>query len=130
VISGNGVDGVRLRGTAGAKLEGNTIVGNYIGVDKTGMVAYGNSQNGIYLEGCMNTTIGGTVDAARNVISGNGTDATVGGYGVHLGLHTVNCVVQKNYIGRNADNTANIVNSLGWMKDDGTGNQWLDNEHN
>ena len=52
---------------------GNLVTGNFIGTDISGMVALGNSGTGINIwGGPANNTIGGTTDAARNVVSGNG----------------------------------------------------------
>jgi CSLREA domain-containing protein len=53
--------------------DGNIVEGCYIGTDKTGTIAYGNSMSGVYICGTANQTIGGTVPAAGNLISGNGT---------------------------------------------------------
>ena len=53
---------------------GTLIQGNYIGTDKTGMVALGNGGGGgILITGNTSggNTIGGTAAGARNVISGN-----------------------------------------------------------
>src|SRR5262249_34230219 len=74
VISGNKGAGLILEG--GSNL---TIQGNYIGTKLGGHEALGNLGKGIVAAGgfrdegaVKNATIGGTTDAARNVISGNG----------------------------------------------------------
>ena len=110
LISGNG-GGILLLNFP----SNTTIAGNSIGVDATGTVALG---NGYAIEisvvgdfgGAGGITIGGTVPAARNVISGNGTgielDAaeTAGIFGT---------VIQGNYIGTNAAGDAAIGNGTG-----------------
>ena len=72
VISGNtggsGVDGIEVELSSG-----NFIQGNYIGIDVTGTLDLGNGGNGILIDRSSTTTIGGTLAAARNVISGNNT---------------------------------------------------------
>lgn len=70
VISANG-QGVVLR-RVGFDVSGNTVQGNYIGTDATGLVALGNRDGGVALFGVRANTIGGAVAGARNVISGNG----------------------------------------------------------
>ena len=87
-------------------MTGNTIAGNYIGTDITGSLDKGNSNAGILFYGGANAnTIGGTSPAARNVLSGNGTD------GIVLDSGSYNNVVQGNWIGINATGTATIGNS-------------------
>jgi hypothetical protein len=44
---------------------------NFLGTDATGLVALGNGLNGVRLESAQNATIGGALDAERNLISGN-----------------------------------------------------------
>ena len=61
----------------GIVIEGNqnTIAGNFIGTDASGMLDEGNDISGIYvLNGASNTIIGGSTAADRNVLSGNGDD--------------------------------------------------------
>src|SRR6185369_1441324 len=78
VISGNGTGGTPLH-TAGISVNDssdlNTIRGNFIGVDSTGAVALQNAKDGVAVNAATHTLIGGTTDAERNVISGNGQHA-------------------------------------------------------
>jgi len=71
VISGNLTDGVDIarKGTSG-----NTVEGNEIGTDATGLQPLGNFLRGIFIQDASNNTVGGTTLAAANVISGNGED--------------------------------------------------------
>ncbi len=102
VISGNTDSGVIINAC-----NGTLVQGNYIGTDPTGAVAMGNSQAGIYVfAGASNTTIGGTITGAGNVISGNTND------GVDLNGAS-NSVVQGNYIGVDVNGTAAKANSTG-----------------
>jgi titin len=64
VISGNS-NGVRLDASA------NVVLGNLIGTDKNGTVQLGNKSFGIVVGNGASNTIGGTVQGAANVISGN-----------------------------------------------------------
>jgi len=70
VISGNGQQGVVLTGGAA----GNCIAGNLIGLSAAGTNALKNNYDGILLSGASSNTIGGTIAAARNVISGNASN--------------------------------------------------------
>ena len=68
LISGNASHGIDI---ADATSNNNTIAGNLIGTDKTGLVALANGGDGIGVGGASGIIIGGTTAAARNVISGN-----------------------------------------------------------
>lgn len=112
----------------------NTVVGNYIGVDVTGAVAMGNTNNGIEISGfdfststllspsspllsaavlpsplnavvsSNNNIIGGTVSGARNII------ANCGSSGISLNLGCNNTVIQGNYIGVDVTGTVAMNN--------------------
>ena len=65
--------GVYITSRGGGRTGGNTVEGNYIGVGSDGGTPLGNAANGVFVEaGADGNTIGGTVAAARNVISANG----------------------------------------------------------
>ncbi len=67
VVSASGDSGIRINGGTG-----NRIVGNRVGTDATGRLDRGNAHEGVLLEGGVTaTTVGGTAEADRNVISGN-----------------------------------------------------------
>jgi uncharacterized repeat protein (TIGR01451 family) len=117
VISGNSHRGVRMVGGSG-----NQVLGNYIGTDATGAVGLGNG-GGVELEGASNTTVGGTGDGARNLISGNGFD------GVSIeasgGVATGNQVL-GNYIGTDAAGTSLLGNAgYGIRVGSGAGNNTI-----
>jgi len=82
--------------------DGNTIAGNFIGTDPTGMSSSDtSSQAQIYVTtSSKNTVIGGTAPAARNVIAG-------GNHGILLEVVS-DTTVQGNYLGVNAAGTAAI----------------------
>jgi hypothetical protein len=88
VISGNS-------GSAGLLIQSssNIVQGNYIGTDVSGTLAIGN-HFGIWINFASNNSIGGTVDAERNIISGNQS------HGILLtsDLSTTNRI-SNNYIG-------------------------------
>lgn len=63
VISGNDSDGVYL-----SQCYGLGVVGNYIGVDKTGLKELRNSGDGVEANQCCDLVIGGTTAAERNII--------------------------------------------------------------
>jgi hypothetical protein len=99
VIAANNGDGVLLDATASNDL----VQGNYIGTNDTGSAALGNS-NGVAIQGSGNT-LGGTVTAARNIISGNTGDGVL--------LASSGVAVQGNYIGSNLFGTSAIGNRVG-----------------
>ena len=73
LLSGNTGEGVQFLGTTAT---GNLIQGNYIGTDVSGLLDLGNRRSGI--SGVrFNTTIGGVVEGAGNVVSGNDANGGV-----------------------------------------------------
>jgi hypothetical protein len=80
----------------------NTIAGNFIGTDVTGMAYAAGGDSGIYLQGIGNT-IGGSAPADRNVIvaGSSGIERMIGFDG-----DTRNNTIQGNYMGVNAAGTA------------------------
>ena len=104
LISGNGINGIRIIGSVPAQFSnmpphemarttdfaspttsgepftkatnndfGNHLVfGNHIGTTLDGTTAMANGEDGVFLAFETETTIGGTTEAARNIISGNG----------------------------------------------------------
>lgn len=120
VISGNSDDGINLCQLPGfGAASGNVIQGNYIGVNASGNAALGNSDDGIKIEGAVNTQIGGTTSGARNLISGNGSA------GIRIvGAASTGQVIQGNYIGTNFNADAALGNGVAGivLSDSTTGN--------
>ncbi len=117
VISGNGGnpgigggDGIRLGSGSGT-----TIQGNKIGTDITGTTALPNVGDGINFNGASNSTVGGTVAGAGNLISGN-SGPGIGIFGSSSGNH-----VEGNSIGLNASGTGGLANTDG-VQVTGSGN--------
>ncbi|MDY3556247.1 DUF4347 domain-containing protein [Gemmata sp. JC717] len=99
VISGNGEDGVSV---SGAMATGNTILGNYIGLDPAGVTAIGNAYSGVLTtNGATGTTVGGTAPGAGNLISGNAE------YGVRI--EADNTTVKGNVIGLFGDGSVSAT---------------------
>ncbi|MBM4091814.1 MAG: hypothetical protein FJ276_20660, partial [Planctomycetes bacterium] len=105
VISGNDSYGVRI---IGAGASGNQVLGNFIGTDASGTADLGNTFDGVVVWGpASNTTIGGTMPGAGNVISGNDS------YGVRIiGDGASGNQVLGNVIGTDASGTADLGNTL------------------
>jgi hypothetical protein len=83
---------------------GNSIVGNLIGIDSSGLRASGNFGDGVFIFDSPNNTVGGTVTGARNIISGNG-------FGIDIdGSTATGNVVQGNYIGTNQTGEQVVAN--------------------
>jgi titin len=79
VIAGNGGPGIEvgilLQGT------GNTVIGNFIGVDVTGNNALGNNGPGVLTQGGSNNSVGGTPAGAGNKIAFNKGGVEIRGTG-------------------------------------------------
>lgn len=99
VISGNTWRGV---GLVNHTATGNTISGNYIGVNASGTAALGNG-DGVEISLAENNTIGGDSAGERNVISGNN------GYGVEIAGGSGN-ILSGNHIGVDAGGNTDLGN--------------------
>lgn len=102
IISGSGTVGVSFfdSGTTG-----NLVQGNFIGTDVTGVSKMGNP-DGILISGANNNIIGGGIESARNIISGN----SLRGVAVFGNTATGN-QVQNNYIGTDVTGTVPMGNA-------------------
>ncbi len=112
-ISGNVIAGAGQFGGDGIRLtdpgtDNNLVQANFIGTDKTGSVALGNSHDGVLIQnGAKSNTIGGGSPGTGNVISGNF------GHGVEIsGTGTTSNLVTGNRIGTTADGNAPLPNQL------------------
>jgi hypothetical protein len=89
----------------GFNTAGNTVSGNFVGTNAGGTVALGNA-DGVDIQQADDTTVGGTVSGARNVISGN-RDA-----GIQIvGDTATGNMVLGNHIGTDKNGTADLGNS-------------------
>jgi parallel beta-helix repeat protein len=103
VVNRFGDDGVVA---IGLDASGNRIEGNYIGTDTAGTADLGNSNDGVNIGAGPDNIVGGTTAAARNVISGNDGDGIFVSGGNMSGNR-----IEGNYIGTDADGTADLGNS-------------------
>ena len=102
VVSGNGAAGIQVEG-AGSDF--NTIQGNFIGTDITGLVGLGNGDSGIKLANfAVSNLVGGTDANAGNVIADNGQN------GIEVNSSFSN-TIQGNLIGIGADEITILGNS-------------------
>ena len=101
VISGNTLYGIEI---AGVGTNANLVEGNYIGTDISGAAAIANGAGGVRIQsGAANNQLGGTIAAARNVISGNSvSNIAISGGGTNGNL------VQGNFVRTNAAGTAAV----------------------
>ncbi|MBN8456028.1 right-handed parallel beta-helix repeat-containing protein [Accumulibacter sp.] len=110
VIAGNAEDGVYVE----AGSTGNTIQGNYIGLNASGTAAVPNGWRGIVLNGGTNV-VGGTASGAGNTVSGNGWRGIL--------IAGSSNVVQGNIVGLDASGNAVVSNgSNGISIEGGSGN--------
>ncbi|AWM41150.1 FG-GAP repeat protein [Gemmata obscuriglobus] len=98
-------NGITVQGPGAS---GVVIAGNYIGVRADGTTAAPNEASGVLIDGAANGTVGGTVPADRNVISGNVREGVV-----IQGSGASGNVVAGNHIGTNAAGTAPLGNATG-----------------
>ena len=99
VINGFDGTGIDLSGS------GDIVAGNFIGINSTGTGAQGNGATGVLIHSGSGHLVGGTVAAARNVISANI------GHGVQVLLGAaMNHLVQGNFIGTDATGTIGLGN--------------------
>ena len=99
VISAN-TNGVRLS----PNYSNNTVIGNFIGTDASGMAANGNEQDGIVIDNNGRNLIGSVTNGARNIIAANGN-------GIHVMWdNSVDNVIQNNYIGTASNGPTELGN--------------------
>jgi hypothetical protein len=104
IISGNADDGLAIES---ASATGNSVMGNYIGIDATGNAPIANDANGVAIKtGASDNIVGGSAAGAGNIISGN----TASGLVIRDGGTTGN-TVQGNLIGTDATGTLNVGNT-------------------
>ncbi len=107
LISGNTLSGIALDAIpGGSNTAGTLIEGNFIGVDATGGNALANQNDGIVQNGGDKTTIGGTVEGAGNMISGNTNE------GISMGTGN-DSLVQGNFIGTDVTGKKAVGNRIG-----------------
>jgi uncharacterized repeat protein (TIGR01451 family)/CSLREA domain-containing protein len=122
LISGNTHSAIQLSGEV---IDRTTIQGNLIGTDRQGVAAIPNGAPGaIVIQGAHHTVIGGAVNGARNLISGNS------GFGIvaisllrmvpELGVHTS---IEGNLIGTDITGTLALGNEAGVLLSGDA--QWL-----
>lgn len=103
VVSGNTDDGIQV-GEQGA--DNNTVLGNYVGTDITGVIGRGNQGDGVVIyNGAQNNTIGGSTNTSRNVICDNKAMGVI-----CKAANTSGNRILGNLIGVNVDN-ADLGNS-------------------
>ena len=106
-ISGNVVSGNESYGITVSNANGTQIVGNMIGTTGDGNAPVPNTRDGIYiLNGADQTTIGGTTQAARNIIAYGASSGIV-----FSGAGSQGSTVLGNYIGTNASGSADAGNT-------------------
>jgi titin len=101
LISGQGGTGVAIDTS-----NGNLVEGNYIGTNAGGTAAIAN-QWGIQLSEANTNTIGGTTSGARNMISGNGSEA------IRANSSVNGNAIEGNYIGTSASGLGALGNGEG-----------------
>ncbi len=99
IVSNNGFDGIRLDNSTTP-----VVQGNYVGVDITGLLDFGNGETGINVYNAGVATIGGNTYSARNISSGNGQD------GIFLHDNCAGSIVRANFTGVGKDGTTIIGN--------------------
>lgn len=106
VISGNQGSGVLISGASSGTATANKVLGNFIGLDTTGMIAVPNVQDGVLIQSAASNIIGGATADARNVISGNGSAGVV-----ITGTGAKGNAVEADYIGTDASGANALPNA-------------------
>lgn len=108
LISGNDYAGIRI-----SDADTNIIIGNYVGVDRTGKFSVYN-YDGITIEGASRgNRVGGRLKEERNITSGNIA------YGIDVfGAGAKYNLIQGNYIGTDESGMYAIPNTYGILFDD------------
>jgi parallel beta-helix repeat protein len=118
IVSGNVAYGIPV---FGAGCDKNKILGNYIGTDITGSYAIPNTYGILFDDGAKYNIIGGRMNGAGNLISGNS------GYGIFLYNNMTNSdTTIGNIIGANANGTLAIPNANGIVIDGIPKYQYID----
>jgi parallel beta-helix repeat protein len=118
IVSGNVAYGIPV---FGAGCDKNKILGNYIGTDITGSYAIPNTYGILFDDGAKYNIIGGRLNGAGNLISGNS------GYGIFLYNNMTNSdTTIGNIIGANANGTFAIPNANGIVIDGIPKYQYID----
>lgn len=108
---------------------GNVVAGCFIGVDASGTTKLANG-NGVRFVTGANNLLGGTVPAARNVLSGNNASTSSSGGSSNVSIAfdgayppsvplPTGTVIRGNYIGTNAAGTAGISDAATFGATDG-----------
>jgi CSLREA domain-containing protein len=91
----------------------NLVQGNFIGTDKTGTAALGDTAVGVFINNSAGNIIGGTTAGARNIISGHSQSPGSQGVSIAGGAGATANLVQGNYIGTDVTGTVALGNSTG-----------------
>jgi hypothetical protein len=106
VISGNSANGVNITGPG---TNGNSVLGNYVGTDPTGLLKRKNGNGGVIVTGgAQNNSIGGPAKGAGNVISANGFMGIL-----FEDAGTTANTASTNFIGTDKNGTAALPNHVG-----------------
>jgi hypothetical protein len=89
----------------------NVVQGNYIGVDVTGTIPFGNREDGVRIAGGNRNTIGGTTSSAPNIISASRSHGIRINFDPNEGEATEN-IIQGNYIGTDVSGNADLGNTI------------------
>ncbi len=100
LISGNNGAGLWLRNCSN-----NVVQGNLIGTSISGNTALPNTADGVVLFHATANLVGGTLNGARNLISGNGAN------GINLGEDSEQNLLQGNYVGTDVSGSVALGNS-------------------
>lgn len=101
LIAGNAHSGVEI---TGATSDGNSLLGNLIGLQANGAAKLPNGNDGITISSAINTVIGSSPPGSGNMIAGNSR------HGIAIVAGAKGTKISGNLIGTNAADTGNIGN--------------------
>ncbi len=102
--------------------DGSRVMGNFIGVDRTGREARANHGSGI-LVNARDVRIGSAARADRNLVSGNASA------GISLGIAAARAIVQGNLIGTQRDGSSPLGNGADGVFVTGSREHLIGGEH-
>jgi hypothetical protein len=104
--------GVIMNGFGRSTASNNSILGNYIGTDKTGTVALSNTSGIALSDASTSNTIGGTAPGAGNLISGNAQYGIGIFFFLNASIAPNGNLIQGNFIGTSVTGTSPLGNGL------------------
>lgn len=129
----NTIQGISVKGIdfyrGDRQIGGNVVTGSYLGLRADGKTPWGDTQEGVFIDGTVSgTRIGGPNPADRNVIAGhNQPDPHFGNVGRGVYLGTAGNTVEGNYIGTDSTGKTKVGDLMSGVQIKASGNYVFQN---